>query len=46
MDEVLVGVVILIFIGCVFWLVFPRFLDRFQRDDRNRIEGDQDNEPR
>ncbi len=43
MDEILVGVVILIVIGCAFWLVFPRFLDRFQRDERDRSKGDQNN---
>ncbi len=45
MDEILVGVVILIVIGCVFWLVFPHFLDRFQRDDRNPTKDDQNDKP-
>ena len=40
MDELFVGVVILIVIGCVFWLCFPYFLDKFKRDYPNRNKDD------
>ena len=43
MDELLVGVIILILVGCVFWFVFPYFLNRFKRDDLNRNRDDPNN---
>ena len=33
MEGLLVGVFVLIVIGCVFWFVFPALMGKYKRDD-------------
>lgn len=40
MEGLIVGVFVLIVIGCVFWFVFPALMGKYKRDEPNRKKAD------